>query len=123
CDKLAERIVPPLHHDAEAFHLEKRFDLAEHAPCEQFKAGIRAFIGIAERLAFLDLLKQTANGRRIRLDRDSDAGKFRQNVRAAGLVRDEQLAAVSDAFWWHMLVGARLLVDRRGVDATLMRKG
>ena len=51
------------------------------------------------------------------------AGEFREEVRLAALIRDHDTAAVADFFGLDMLVGRRVLRQRRGVDAGLGGEG
>ena len=104
-------------------HVEELRHVAEHAPREQLEGGVGRLIGIAHRLALLHLLEQARDARIVLRRDDADALELGEDVGAAGLVRDQQLAPVADRLGRHMLVGARVLLHGRDMDAAFMREG
>lgn len=95
--------------DAEALDVEIIRHLAERAAGQQFERGVGALIGVAERLSFLHLVEQ-APVRCVDLvpvHIDADALQFGEDVRLAGLIGDQHLAA--DAVGRDVLIGARII--------------
>ena len=118
------RVVPALDHDAERIDLEELRHVAEHAARQQLERGIRRLIGIADRLALLHLVEQARDARIVLRDtsmpmRSSSARMFER----PGLVRDEHPAPVADRLRRHMLIGARVLLHGRDMEAAFMREG
>ena len=97
--------------------------MPKRAPRQQLEGGIRAVIGIALGLALLHLAQQRVEARVVLGDVDADALQFGQQVRLAGLVGDQHLAAVAHRLGRHVLVGLGLLHDGRGMDAGLGGEG
>ena len=62
-DELADRVVALLDHDAEAVDGEVVRHLAEQAARQQLERRVRAFVGIADRLARLHLVEQLGDAR------------------------------------------------------------
>src|SRR5665213_2319749 len=73
--------------------------------------------------ARLDLFEEGAELRMIGRDFDADLAQPRQEVGPARLVRDDDMPAVADDGRIDMLVGARILLHRRDMEAALMREG
>ena len=109
--------------DAEGIHVEELRHVAEHAPRQQLEGGFGRLIGIAHRLALLHLLEQARDARIVLRHGDADALELGEDVGAAGLVGDQQLAPVADRLGRHMLVGARVLLHGRDMDAAFMGEG
>ena len=70
-------------------------EVVRHAPedaaREQLERRVRRFVGIARRLALLHLVEEARDARVVLVGRDADAREFREYVRLAGLLGDEQL--------------------------------
>ena len=90
---------------------------AEEAPRQQFERSVGRFIGIADRLAILDLVEKARDARIVLVDGKPDALEFGQHVGAARLIGHQKLSFIADAFRRDVLVGRRLLDDRGGMDA------
>ena len=80
-------------------------------------------VGVAQRLALLDRIEQARKPRIVPVHCQADALELGDEVRAAGLIGDEELALVADALGRDVLVGRRLLHDGGGMDARLGREG
>ena len=109
--------------DVEVAHVEEFRHGAEHAARQQLERRVRRLVGIADRLALLDLVEQAGDALVVLVDLEPDALELGQHVGAAGLVGDQKLAAVADRLGRDMLVGGGVLDDRRGVDAGLGGEG
>jgi hypothetical protein len=83
--------------DVEFLHVEVARHLAEEPPGEQLERGVGRFVGIADGLALLDLVEQARQPRIVLVDGKADAVELGEQVRAAGLIGDEELALVADA--------------------------
>ncbi len=92
---------------------------AEHAPRQQLERRIRGLVGVADRLALFDFVEQAGHARIVLVHLQADAVEFGQHVGAAGLVRHQELAAIADRLGRDVLVGRRVLHDRRCMDAGL----
>ena len=90
---------------------------AEHAARQKLERRIGGFIGIADRLAVFHFVEQPHHARIVLVDDKSDALELREHIGAARLIGNQNLAPVADALRRDMLVGRRLLKDRRGMDA------
>ncbi len=115
--------MPPLDRDAERIDVEELRHVAEHAPRQQLEGRVGSLVGIADRLALLHLIEQAQDARVVLRHNDADTLELGHDVRAPGLVRDEQLPPVADRFRGHVLIGARVLLHGRDVDAAFMREG
>ena len=122
-DELADGVVAALDIDLEALDGEELRHFAEHALGEQEERGVGALIGVAHGLALLHLVEQARHARVVAMDLDAEALQLGQDVGAAGLVGDQQQAAVADRLRRHVLVGARVLDHGRGMDAGLGGEG
>ena len=97
--------------------------LAQRAARQQLERGFGAVIGIAQIFALLDVFQQARDARILGVEIDAHFGQPRQQIGAARLVRDQNLARVADRFRRHMLIGARVLQHRRGMQPALVREG
>ena len=122
-DQLAQRVVPPLDQHAERIHLEELRHVAEHAPGQQLERGFGRLIGIAHRLVLLHHLEQARDARIVLRRDDADALQLGEDVGAATLVGDQQPAPVAHRLGRDMLVGARVLLHGRDMDAAFMGEG
>ena len=120
---MPERVMAPLDHDAERIDFEELRHVAQHAPRQQLEGGLGRLIGVAVRLALLHLLEKPRDPRVVLGNGDADALELGKDVGASGLVGDEELAPVADRLGRHMLVGARVLLHGRNMDAAFMREG
>ena len=90
---------------------------------QKLERCVGGFIGVADRLAVFDLVEQADDARIVLVDDKPDALELGEHVGAAGLIGDQQLAPVADRFRRDVLVGRRLLHDRRRMDAGLGGEG
>jgi hypothetical protein len=74
---------------------------------------------VAGRLPLLDLAKHPVEAWIGSRDRNPEALEFGDEVRLAGLLRHQHMAAVADDGGIDVLVGPRVLEDGRRVDASL----
>src|SRR5581483_7334489 len=66
-----------------------------------------------------DHVEKLRDARIVLGDLDADALELGEHVGAAALIGNEELAAIADAVRRYVLIGRRILDDRRGVDAGL----
>ena len=109
--------------DVEALDGEEFRHAAEHAARQKLERGVGRLIGEALRLARLHLVEQARKARIGRVRLDAEPLQLGEQVRAAGLIGDQNGALVADALGRDMLVGARVLGERGGVDARLGGEG
>jgi hypothetical protein len=114
----AHRVEAAFDHHPETGHREEFGHPAQRPVRQKFEARIRAFIGIAGGLALLDDGDQLVELRIILADRDATPLERIDEVRLAALVGDHHLAEIADLSG-DMLIGARILEQRRGMDAGL----
>ncbi len=116
-------VEAPLDHDAETVEREEFRHRTENAAGQKLEARIRALIGIAGRLALLDHRDQLVELRIILADHDAAPLQGIEEVGLAALVGHHHLAVIADQMRLHMLIGAGVLQQRRGMDAGLGGKG
>ncbi len=97
--------------------------VVQRAPRQQLEARIGALIGVALGLALLDQRNQRVEPVVVLRHLDAAALQLGDEIGLAALVGDHDLAAVADRFRRHVLVGRRLLGQRRGMDAGLGGEG
>ena len=87
------------------------------------KLASAAVVGVALELPVLDPLDQGRDLRVARLHVDADLAEARHQVGAPGLIGDHHVAPVADPCRLDVLVGPRVLGDRRDVQPALVGKG
>ncbi|WP_424363945.1 hypothetical protein [Methylocystis parvus] len=91
--------------DAVALDVEEMRRLAQQALGQEIEGGVGAFVGVALRLFFLDLVQQAPEARIVPVERDAEARELGDDIRFPRLVGDEHATPIADAFWRHMLIG------------------
>ena len=122
-DQLADRVEAPFDGHPVAVDAEVFGHLAERAPRHQLEARLGAVVGVAVEFALLDLLDEARQQRMVGVDVHADVGHQRQHVGASRLVGDDDVAPVADQLGRNVLVGTRVLLHRRDVQAALVREG
>ena len=120
---VAARIEAPLDVYAKAVDLEEVLQPVEAAPGEELERGVRSLVGVASRLALLDLGQSPSR-------RGSERSK-RSPKRSSSAMRLERPAwsetihatPVPHRLRAYVFIGLRRLQDRRGMDAGLGREG
>ncbi len=122
--QIAARVGAAVVHDPEALQGEIGRNLAQRAPGQQLEGGFGPVVGVALALQALDLLQQAVDAPVVALGQlEPDLPEARQDVGAPGLVGDHDVALVADQRGLDVLVGARVLLHRRDVEAALVREG
>ena len=121
--QLAVGVEAALDVDAETVDLEEVRHPCEAAAGEKLERGVGALIGVALRLALLDLGEQPVEARvgavEAEPERSSSAMRFERPAWSETMTR-RRLPTASGL---HVLVGLRRLQDRRGMDAGLGGEG
>ena len=89
---------------------------------QQLERGVGAVVGIALGLALLDDLQKARDAGILGIDLEPDLAEARHDVGAASLVAHHDDALVADHLGIDMLVGARVLLDGRDMQAALWAK-
>src|SRR6266849_6515270 len=122
-DEVAARVPASLVDDAEALQPEEFRHALQRAARQQLEARLGAVIGIALELALLYFFEEPLQLRVLGVEGDASLAQPRQDVGAPGLIGDEDVTLVADGFRRDVLISARVLLDRRDVQARLVREG
>ena len=95
--------------------------MAEVTTDQQIEAAVRILKRITRMLFILDVL-QNVRSRRLTVQFWITIGQFRSDIRAPGQLANQNLAAIADAFWRHMLVGFRISLNGRYMHAPFVCK-
>ena len=112
-----------LDHDPEQLDVEELRHIAEDAAGEQLEGSVRRLIGIAIGLALLHLVEQPGDARIVLRHGDADAVELGEDVGAAALIGDKQSPPVAHCLRRHVLIGARVLLHGRDMDAAFVGEG
>ncbi|OIQ64009.1 hypothetical protein GALL_544440 [mine drainage metagenome] len=119
---MAPAVLAPLYRDAVAFDGEIVGEQAELLTRKQFKRGLRAVIGVALILAFLDGVKDAGEARITGCDLDPRGLQAGAQVGLAGLIGHRDDAGIADFCRVDVFVGGGVFQDRRGVQPRLVRE-
>ena len=117
------RVVLTFDRHAEAVDREIARNARKRPAREKLERGFRRFVGITLVLARLDLIEKRLHARIVLVGGQAETFERRRQRRPPALLRHQDAALVADAFRRNVLVGFRLLDQRRSMDAGFGRKG